>query len=159
MKFCGRRGIHLISDEIYALSTYSNPTAPPSQKFTSILSIENKGYIDPKLLHVIYGMSKVPSSLPLTSLPANTKTQDFSANGLRLGAFISQNSPWVIKGMSSVAQFYWPSGISDKAWTSILNSSTFLEKFISTNSDRLSLYYRKSTDILKKHNIKYHTQG
>lgn len=72
MKFCGRHGIHLISDEIYALSSFENPDAPDAPVFTSILSVENDGHIDPSLVHVMYGMSKVGSAYP----PASTYLAD-----------------------------------------------------------------------------------
>lgn len=58
MRFCGRERIHFVSDEIYALSSYDNPRS--GAKFTSALSIDTRGIIDPALVHVLYGMSKVP---------------------------------------------------------------------------------------------------
>lgn len=59
MKFCQRHKIHLISDEIYALSVWQNPEAPNAVTFTSILSIDPTGIIDPGFIHVLWGMSKV----------------------------------------------------------------------------------------------------
>lgn len=58
MKLCQRHSIHLISDEIYALSVFDtgDPAAIP---FTSVLSFDPAGLIDPDYLHVFYGMSKV----------------------------------------------------------------------------------------------------
>ena len=59
MKFCQRHQIHLISDEIYALSEWQNPEAPDAVTFTSVLSFDTTGIIDPTLVHVLWGMSKV----------------------------------------------------------------------------------------------------
>lgn len=59
MKFCQRHKIHLISDEIYALSVWQNPEAPDAVTFESVLSIDTTGIIDPGLVHVLWGMSKV----------------------------------------------------------------------------------------------------
>lgn len=59
MKFCQRHKIHLISDEIYALSVWKNPEAPDAVTFESVLSIDTTGIIDPGLVHVLWGMSKV----------------------------------------------------------------------------------------------------
>ena len=59
MKFCQRHKIHLISDEIYALSVWRNPEIPNAITFTSVLSIDPTGIIDPGLIHVLWGMSKV----------------------------------------------------------------------------------------------------
>ena len=58
LHFCSKHSIHLISDEIYALTVFDSgePTATP---FTSVLSIDFDGIIDPNLVHVMYGLSKV----------------------------------------------------------------------------------------------------
>jgi aspartate/methionine/tyrosine aminotransferase len=62
MQFCERNKIHMISDEVYALSVYDtvNKNAP---KFTSVLSLDPTDLIGKDRLHVLYGMSKVPLSL------------------------------------------------------------------------------------------------
>ena len=59
MEFCQRHKIHLISDEIYALSVWQNPEVPEAVTFESVLSIDTTGIIDPGLVHVLWGMSKV----------------------------------------------------------------------------------------------------
>lgn len=58
LRLCAAKGIHLISDEIYALSVY-NRDDRPSETFTSIRAIDFSGIIDPRQVHVLYGMSKV----------------------------------------------------------------------------------------------------
>lgn len=63
MKFCQKYQIHLISDEIYALSVFENPEAPDAPGFVSALSIDMTGIIDPHLVHVLWGMSKVGGEL------------------------------------------------------------------------------------------------
>ncbi|KAF3483073.1 1-aminocyclopropane-1-carboxylate synthase 11 [Arthroderma uncinatum] len=83
-KFCQKHQIHLVSDEIYALSVF-NSGESGTVPFTSTLSIDPTGLIDEKLLHVIYGMSK-----------------DFSAPGLRIGCLISKN-PQVQKAVRSTS--------------------------------------------------------
>lgn len=61
MHLCAAKGMHLISDEIYALSAY-NQDKPSSVQFTSVLSIDPTGIIDPAQVHVLYGMSKVSNT-------------------------------------------------------------------------------------------------
>ena len=63
MQMCQRHQIHLISDEIYALSVWTNPEHPDAVGFTSVLSVPTEGIIDPSLVHVLWGMSKVRSPL------------------------------------------------------------------------------------------------
>lgn len=58
MKFCHKHRIHLISDEIYGLSVFDTGDSA-AIPFTSVLSIDLTGLIDPDYLHVFYGMSKV----------------------------------------------------------------------------------------------------
>jgi len=60
MQFCSKHSIHLVSDEIYALSVYRTDNEHPS--FTSVLSIDPSGIIDSNLVHVSYGMAKVGAS-------------------------------------------------------------------------------------------------
>ncbi|KAI0454571.1 PLP-dependent transferase [Xylaria acuta] len=74
LQLCARKKIHLISDEIYALSDY-NRTDRPSEVFTSVRSIDFSGIIDPKLVHILYGISK-----------------DFGAGGMRLGCIFTEKS-------------------------------------------------------------------
>lgn len=59
MRLCQKHNVHLISDEIYALSVWNNPDAPNAPGFTSVLSIDTASLIDPSLVHVLWGMSKV----------------------------------------------------------------------------------------------------
>lgn len=69
-RFCEKHDLHLLSDEIYALSQYQNEKAQGAPQFTSVLSLDvvKEAGCNPARVHVIYGMSK-----------------DFCANGLRVG--------------------------------------------------------------------------
>ena len=58
MRFCQTNGLHLISDEVYALSVYETGEIG-SRPFCSVLSIDTKGLIEADRLHILYGMSKV----------------------------------------------------------------------------------------------------
>jgi 1-aminocyclopropane-1-carboxylate synthase len=59
MRLCQKYDIHLLSDEIYALTTFPTKDNSHPVPFTSLLSIDKAGIIDPSLCHVIHGMSKV----------------------------------------------------------------------------------------------------
>lgn len=76
-QFCGRHNLHLVSDEIYALSEF--PAALGEEflpSFTSVLSLEHdpRNYINAKNIHAMYGASK-----------------DFGMGGLRIGFLITRN--------------------------------------------------------------------
>jgi xeroderma pigmentosum group C-complementing protein len=82
LQFCHKYQIHLISDEVYALSVYDNDD--PNSGFVSVLSIDPVPLgVDPALVHVLYGMSK-----------------DFAAAGLRLGCLVSQNKRFLQAALS-----------------------------------------------------------
>ncbi|KAL2841748.1 acc synthase [Aspergillus pseudoustus] len=109
LRFCQRYQIHLISDEVYALSVYDD-----SACFNSALSMDLADIgVDPALVHVLYGMSK-----------------DFAASGLRLGCLISRNHRF-LQAALSVSRFQWPSGISCGIATAILENEEFVQSFIS----------------------------
>lgn len=59
MRLCQKYRIHLISDEIYALTTFPTDDIPDPTPFVSLLSIPKDNLIDPGLCHIIHGMSKV----------------------------------------------------------------------------------------------------
>lgn len=66
MKLCNRYRLHLISDEIYGLSAWDNPKVEENVGFTSALSIDAAQFMDPSMVHVQWGLSKVRnSSCPL----------------------------------------------------------------------------------------------
>lgn len=57
-QFCEKHSIHLISDEVYASCVFDSGD-PDAVPFTSILALNLDGIIDPNLVHVLYGFSKV----------------------------------------------------------------------------------------------------
>lgn len=59
MQLCQKHNLHLLCDEIYALSVWKNPEAPDAPEFTSALSIDTEGLIDRNRVHAMWGMSKV----------------------------------------------------------------------------------------------------
>lgn len=78
LNFASKHKIHMVFDEIYALSTFSHLLDEKKEDpFVSILSLPYKDFIDPDLVHVIYGLSK-----------------DFGMNGFRVGFILDQfNKP------------------------------------------------------------------
>lgn len=71
--FCERNKLHLICDEIYALSVTSS--GPKLDGFTSALAVGQEAGLNPQSIHVLYGASK-----------------DWGLGGLRLGFLITHNS-------------------------------------------------------------------
>ncbi|KAJ5431294.1 Pyridoxal phosphate-dependent transferase major region subdomain 2 [Penicillium cf. griseofulvum] len=138
LKFCSRNGLHVISDEIYALSVWDNPRVPDATDFKSILSINLEGIIDQSFVHIVWGLSK-----------------DFGATGLRIGTLISQSNKLLLEAAEGISLYNIPSGIADHIATSLLLDDSFLTKYIAINRNRLSESYDFATNWLRSHEIPY----
>ncbi|KAL8767975.1 MAG: hypothetical protein Q9209_005646 [Squamulea sp. 1 TL-2023] len=138
MRFCQRHNIHLISDEVYAMSIYKNPSNASAIPFTSALAIDTINLIDPNLVHIVYGMSK-----------------DFSSNGLRCGVLLSQSNTSLLASLKSIAMFSWPTSTTEFYWTTLLNDRPFLDNYFAENSRRLAASYARMTSFFTAHGIKW----
>jgi aspartate/methionine/tyrosine aminotransferase len=144
MKMCERHKIHLVSDEIYALSTFENRVdgaaaqADSTSDFVSVLEIGTAGIMDPSLLHVLWGMSK-----------------DFGANGLRLGVIISQSNPAFIMACRTCSLYSYPSALTENAVTAMLTDTQFVERYIRENQKRLADAHALAVEALRKYEIPY----
>lgn len=128
MKFCEKYKIHLISDELYALSIWPNTVDAgneiPLTPFTSCLSIDPTNVIDPSRLHIIWGVSK-----------------DLGSNGLRLGAIISQNNPALHAALVPLALYSSSSSVADHIVCNILADDAWIENYLDMNSRLLAESY------------------
>lgn len=131
MSLCEKYQIHLISDELYALSVWKNDvdSGPAPSPFESCLSFDTRDLIDPSRLHIIWGMSK-----------------DLSANGLRIGAIISQSSPRLHSALVPVALFSSSSSAADHITANILEDGVWMRRYIQENSRLLSRHYNFVVD-------------
>ncbi|WWC66900.1 uncharacterized protein I206_100807 [Kwoniella pini CBS 10737] len=149
-KFCEEKDLHLVSDEIYALSIYDNEGKfnyisykqseadrlkahlfelnsdfPQADPFTSMLSLNVEKELgiefDKARLHVVYGMSK-----------------DFCSNGLRVGSLISQHNPLLLRAMANTSMLMKISSPADVIWSTLLLDSKRLKSFINTNKLKLT---------------------
>ncbi|RKF64217.1 1-aminocyclopropane-1-carboxylate synthase-like protein 1 [Golovinomyces cichoracearum] len=140
MALCQRHKIHLISDELYALSVFSPPNRS-SPNFTSVLSINPDGLIDPSLVHVLYGMSK-----------------DFGLAGLKIGCLITRNES-IKNCCESILRFHSASGPSLKIASTILEHPKFVQDLLALSRERLLEGYRLTTDALNAARIPYYRGG
>ncbi|KAJ5797656.1 uncharacterized protein N7503_006952 [Penicillium pulvis] len=144
MRLCQKYQVHLISDEIYALSVWENTVdeSPAPVEFESVLSINLDGIIDPQLVHVLWGMSK-----------------DFGANGIRLGAIISQANRDLHEALKGVSLYSYTSGIADHLTSLLLEDEDFTETYVKENQKRLSVAYAFTAEFLKRNEIEYAPGG
>lgn len=140
MKLCQKYGVHFVSDEIYALSIFENTidTGVELVEFESALAIASDDVIDPARVHVLWGMSK-----------------DFGANGIRVGAIVSQDNPEFLAACRTCGIYSSPSSLAENATMRILADSEFVEKYVKENQRRLSDAYSHVVRKLKEYRIEH----
>lgn len=140
MELCEKHRIHLVSDEIYALSVWENTVDehPPPVPFTSCLSLSRTGAMDPSRLHVLWGMSK-----------------DFGANGIRMGAIISQHNPALHAGLLPVSLYSSISSLSENVTAGMLEDEAWHTTYLAKNTEKLAHNYRIVTSWAKKNAVPY----
>ncbi|CAJ2504446.1 Uu.00g118400.m01.CDS01 [Anthostomella pinea] len=137
VKFCGQRGLHFISDEIYALSSFENPDVSHPVPFVSALQLDVESLgCDLSRIHTIWSISK-----------------DFGSSGLRMGCCVSQSNKPLVTGLALVSNTQ-TSSLTAIAAASLL-SSPKLDDLLALNSHRLARAYLRLTSALKKRGLPY----
>ncbi|CAI6100703.1 unnamed protein product [Clonostachys chloroleuca] len=134
VKFCNKKGLHFISDEIYALATFGS-AINGQPRFHSALSIQSEPEdglsFDPSKIHVVWSPSKL-----------------FGLGGLRIGCIVSQDNP-PLRAATSLLAYAGISALS----TSMLNTllaSPALPELLEKNSSRLTASYQIFADGLAR---------
>lgn len=137
MQLCEKHKIHLIMDEIYALSVYEVPD-PQATEFESISTFETGRYISPEYLHLIYGMSK-----------------DTAAGGIRLGCLYTLNAA-LQKAMAAANVFHWSGNISEKLATALLEDEEWMDGFLKRSRHALARRNVLTRKLLDEAGIEYY---
>ena len=140
MSLCQKHQIHFISDEVYALSVFETGE-PNTVPFTSVLSINPTGLIDPNLVHVTYALSK-----------------DFGSPGLRIGALITKNKE-LKNSLIATVRFHSTAGPSIAIATAMLEDRECTKYFLATSRQRLSQTYKHVTSKLGALGVEYLAGG
>lgn len=109
------RGLHVVSDEIYALSVYGE------RRFTSVASLR------PRLgerLHVVWAFSK-----------------DFAASGLRCGVLLTENEG-LRTAVDALAYWSCCSGDTQHLLTRMVRDEAWVDRYTASMQDRLRRAYR-----------------
>ncbi|KAH0465608.1 hypothetical protein IEQ34_005711 [Dendrobium chrysotoxum] len=125
LSFVTDKNLHLISDEVYAGSTYG------SEEFASIAELLDTGVFDNSRVHIIYGLSK-----------------DLSLSGFRVGAIYSYNEN-VIAAVSKLTRFCGISLPTQHLLVSMLSDTKFIEEYLKVNRERLAQMYALFVEGLK----------
>ncbi|KAK7456075.1 hypothetical protein Landi51_02319 [Colletotrichum acutatum] len=141
-RFCGQRNMHLLSDEIYAMSTFTGTTDTHGQAippFTSVLSIRDdppRGVLAENI-HCMYGASK-----------------DFGCGGLRLGFLVTRNE-LLWRCLRRLVLFTWVSSFSAAFFTHFLLDGEAVGRYLKTYRERLEAQYGVTAQLLKENGIPF----
>lgn len=136
MKLCKKYNIHLLADEIYAMSVYDIDD-PNAVKFESILSIETEKYMDSRYLHLLYGMSK-----------------DTAASGIRMGVIHTRNSE-LLSALGSISAFHWSGSANERVAILMLEDESWMDDFLRRSRERLAARNILVRQILDDEGIQY----
>ena len=129
VKWTSRRGLHLIMDEIYALSVFPSHQALPGQpqepeeqeRFVSAVELLEGRLGDH--VHIVWSFSK-----------------DFGGSGLRVGVLYSQNRE-LLAAVGATNDSMMASNLTQFCMESLIKDEAFLRSFLQTNSTRLFSSY------------------
>nr|CAG8521906.1 12692_t:CDS:2 [Entrophospora candida]CAG8529008.1 14380_t:CDS:2 [Entrophospora candida] len=153
LKFASSHKLHVIFDEIFALSVFDHvlESRPPvsassrtplprtKQPFVSVLSLDNLDeLIDPAFAHVIYGLSK-----------------DFCLKGFRVGFSISPYNQALREALKNIAELSWVGTPAENIATNLLADENYIDWFLTTNQRRLGESYTRATNLLNENKISF----
>jgi aspartate/methionine/tyrosine aminotransferase len=136
VEWCRERKIHLICDEIYALSVFDTSVHGPFVSVAALLENQLGDYV-----HVLWGVSK-----------------DLGGSGLRVGVLYSQNQALLTAvGGSNTA--FQVSNVIHEILADTLADRTFLSEFQVLNSDLIKRSYVQLSEGLRRLDIPHYRAG
>lgn len=139
--WCIKNKIHLIVNEIYALSLIN--TEDPLIKDDYIRNVSFTSFIpmmqqkQSQYLHLVYAVSK-----------------DLGASGFRLGMFYSQNE-LVLKAMANLNAPHMCSNLTQWVFAKMFKKDAFLKDYIIANQKNLTASYTTVVKTLKEMKVPY----
>lgn len=127
LDFATEKNIHLISDEVFAGSTFG------SGQFVSVAEVVDElEDFDRGRVHIIYGLSK-----------------DLSLAGFRVGVIYSYNES-IVAAAAKIARFSSVSTPTQRLLVAMLSDQKFVSSYLKINRERLRKAYNLLVDALKQ---------
>ncbi|KAI2464340.1 putative aminotransferase GliI-like protein [Annulohypoxylon bovei var. microspora] len=136
MRFCQRHNLHLIADEVFALSEHGCSDLRQPRKFTSALAIDAAAHgCDASKIHVIWSLSK-----------------DLGATGARLGCVVTRSKD--VRDSIALVAHTSVSNLSILFARALLTSPR-LHTIIQLNSSRLATAFGRIKAFFEANSIEY----
>ncbi|KAL4767463.1 PLP-dependent transferase [Aspergillus nidulans var. acristatus] len=135
-RFCQDNNMHLVSDEVYALSSFA-PAKDGGEGFVSVLALDLHSLgVESARIHMVWSTSK-----------------DFGSSGFRMGCLVSQANVAICAsvGLMTTTQI---SSLSSLATAGLLQHPD-LSRLMSLNLQRLGEAYKHVTAWLTRHGFPY----
>ena len=129
IEFCNKHSLHLISDEIYALTAFNSFYSIFHPKFTHLINKNNT--------HLVWSFSK-----------------DFCMNGIRVGVYASLN-PLCVQQMHNTCYFSAISRFADLHLTKFLTNTTIVDAFLVKNKEICLNYLQQFKLFCNQRNIRF----
>ncbi|EGD83399.1 hypothetical protein PTSG_04007 [Salpingoeca rosetta] len=134
VSWCLAKQVHLISDEIYAMSIFTTAKV----EFTSVFDIahgaKRQGAED--LIHIMWGGSK-----------------DLGLNGFRIGVLLTRNQE-LKKCLRGLAYGFSTPAEMQEMTAAVIEDEHFFTRFLEANAQRLTDTYSKVVAKLRDHGVK-----
>ncbi|EGC40476.1 hypothetical protein DICPUDRAFT_25072 [Dictyostelium purpureum] len=148
--WCRKKRVHLLSDEIYALSIFDHHD---EDKMQGVLEQSNgSSLIKTNSFYSLYDICKGDMGDYCHIVSGFSK--DFCINGFRAGYFYSQN-PNVLKYMLVTSNYYCCSTLVQSALINIISDKIYLENYLKENQKRLKESYDFAVKYLNEFNIPF----
>jgi aspartate/methionine/tyrosine aminotransferase len=126
--WCDRRDIHLVVDELYALSIHGDAEFVSAAQVRPTLS-DN--------IHLVWAFSK-----------------DFGMSGLRCGVLVTENDA-VMNGVTALSYWAAVSGETQHTLGDLISDREWVERYVAGMQTALRTAYGSITDALDRHGIRY----
>lgn len=156
LRFCQARKIHFISDEVYALTSFTCPDMPSPAPFVSALSLDLRTVgCDASRVHLLWSTSKDfgQNGFRLASNPQSSPGDEHTENCVGKGCVVTQANRALAAGVV-LASNTQTSSLSAICTTALLNSPQ-LPNLLALNSERLACNYRILTAFFTRRDITY----